>query len=119
MFSIVQIILLLFLGFALSRVILRFKDGAVSNIGFIFWCGLFILAGIAVIIPSLTSQIAKAAGIGRGVDAVVYSSIVLLFYLVFRIHIFLEDIKHDITTLVRKMALKEIKKKYAKKTTKN
>ncbi len=117
--SLVQILLITFLTFALSRVFLRFRGGSVSMTGFIFWSLLFILAIIAVIKPDLTTRLAKSAGIGRGVDAVVYSSIVLLFYLVFRIHIFLEDIKNDITSLVRKMALKELKKRNGQRTTKD
>lgn len=115
--SFIQILLLIFLLFALSRVVLRFKDGIVSITGFIFWSFLFLIAIIAVIVPDITSNVARASGIGRGVDAVVYSSIVLLFYLVFRIYIFLEDIKNDITKIVKELALKEHKND--KKTSKD
>lgn len=118
-FSLTQIFLILFLLFALSRVFLRFRGGSVSITGFIFWVTVFILAITAVVFPNLTSKIAKATGIGRGVDTVVYASIVLLFYLVFRIHIFLEDLKNDITAIVKKLALKEIKGKNAKKISKD
>lgn len=117
--SFIQLVLIIFLIFALSRVVLRFKGGVVSITGFIFWCSLFISAIAVVLIPDITSKIAHAAGIGRGVDAVVYTSIVLLFYLVFRIHIYLEDIKNDITSLVSKMALEEEKKRNEKNPTKD
>src|SRR3989344_20471 len=116
MLSLIQIVLVIFLFFALSRVVLRFRGGVVSLTGLLFWSGLFILAIVAVLIPDITSKIAKAAGIGRGADPVIYASIVLLFYLIFRLHIFLEDIKSDITEIVRKLALKDIKSKNAKKT---
>lgn len=118
MLSLTQIILLIFLFFALSRVILRFKGGALNITGFIFWSSLFGLAIVAVIFPKLTSNFARAAGIGRGADAVIYSSLVLLFYLIFRLHIFLEDIKHEITDIVRKLAMQELKKN-VKKTSKD
>jgi len=116
MLSLIQIVLVIFLFFALSRVVLRFKGGVVSLTGLMFWSSLFALAIVAVLIPDITSRIARAAGIGRGADAVIYASIVLLFYLIFRLHIFLEDIKSDITEIVRKLALKDIKSKNAKKT---
>ena len=116
MLSLIQIVLVIFLFFALSRVVLRFKGGVVSLTGLMFWSSLFALAIVAVLIPDITSRIARAAGIGRGADAVIYASIVLLFYLIFRPHIFLEDIKSDITEIVRKLALKDIKSKNAKKT---
>lgn len=118
-FTLTQVVLLVFLFFAISRVFLRFKGGILSTVGFFFWSGLFGIAIIAVLAPGLTSKIAQAVGIGRGVDAVVYSSIVLLFYLIFRLHVFIEDIKHDITTLVKKLALKELEEQNVKKPSKN
>lgn len=108
--TLTQIILTIFLIFALSRVILRFRGGSLPKIGFFFWSGIFSLAIISVLLPDLSSRFAAYIGIGRGVDAIVYASIALLFYLVFRIHIFLEDIRHEITELVRRLALKDFEK---------
>lgn len=112
--SLVQIFLSLFLLFALSRVILRFRDGELTISGLIFWSSVFSLAIVIVLIPGLTSKAAQKLGIGRGVDAVVYTSIVVLFYLVFRLYVYLQDIKHEITSLIRKLALKEFEKKQKK-----
>lgn len=109
-----QIFLSLFLLFALSRAFLRFKSGELSLVGFFFWSCLFSLAVVIVLFPELTSLVATRFGIGRGVDAVLYISIVLLFYLVFRLYIFLEDIRHEITELVQKLALEKDDKKSKK-----
>lgn len=114
-----QILLTLFLLFALSRVVLRFKGGALTITGFIFWSGLFCFAILAVIVPSVTSLIANVIGIRRGADAVIYTSLVLIFYLIFRLHIFIEDIKHEISELVKKLAFEELKKRHGKKASKN
>jgi len=38
---------------------------------------------------------------------VVYASILLMFYLIFRTNILLENLRHDLTELVRKLALKK------------
>ncbi len=112
--TITQIILSIFLLFALSRVYLRFRGGDVSLIGFIFWTCLFGSAVLIVLFPSFSGAIARFMGIGRGVDAVIYTSIVLLFYLVFRLYIYLQDIRQEITELVQKLALKENEKKSSK-----
>ena len=72
-----------------------------------------------VLFPEITGKIARSVGIGRGADAVVYTSIVLIFYLVFRLYIYLQDIRQEITTLIRKLALKQLSEKNAKKTTKD
>ncbi len=114
--TLTQIFLSIFLLFALSRVYLRFRGGALSVISFLFWSGIFTLAVVIILIPDLTSKIAEIVGIKRGADAVIYASIALLFYLVFRIHVFLEDIKHDITTIVREIAFKKTKEENVKKT---
>lgn len=117
--SFIQIVLILFLLFALSRVYLRFKGGGVRKIGFIFWSGLFTFAIVIVLFPDISSRIARAIGISRGVDTVVYTSIALIFYLIFRLHVFLEDIRNDITKIVSEIALKEEKKKNDKKLPQN
>ena len=107
----VQIIFALFLVFAASRVFLRLKDGALTLKNFIFWFGLFVIALVGVFEPKLTSLVAKALGINRGSDAVVYASIILLFYLIFRTNILLENLRHDLTKLVRLIALSQKKSK--------
>lgn len=103
----IQIVLGIFLIFAVSRVLLRLKDGALTFGAFLFWAGLWTIALVGVIKPELTSLVAQQLGIGRGSDIVVYSSIVLLFYLIFRTNILLENLRHDLTQLVRTLALKD------------
>ena len=107
----VQIILLTFLIFAISRVILRFKDGSLTLGAFLFWLGIWLIAGLAIIDPSFTSYVALKIGIQRGTDVVVYLSLALLFYLIFRTNILIENLKEEITRLTREIALKRNKKK--------
>lgn len=106
----VQIVFALFLLFAVTRVLLRLKDGALSLNGFIFWAGIWILAIIGVIKPELTTWVANKLGITRGSDVVVYASIIVIFYLVFRTNVLLENLRHDLTRLVRDLALKNQEK---------
>jgi len=103
----VQIVFGAFLLFAVSRVLLRLKDGTLALNNFIFWSGLFILALIGVIRPELTSLAADKLGINRGSDVVVYASILLMFYLIFRTKILLENLRHNLTELVCKLSLKK------------
>jgi hypothetical protein len=107
--TLVQIILLLFLWFSLSRVILQFRLRQISPLLFLFWFLLFVSAMVVVILPTETTRIARLVGIGRGVDLATYASIVVLFYLVFRVYIAVEDLKHEITKLVRQLALQNLK----------
>ena len=106
----IQIIFSLFLIFAITRVLLRLKEGALTLGSFFFWLMVFILAIVGVIKPELTSLAANWLGINRGSDVVVYASILLLFYLIFRTNILLENLRHDLTKLVRTIALSEEEK---------
>jgi hypothetical protein len=106
-----QIILIFFIFFAVSRAFLRFREGSLSFAAFLFWALLFTVSIIGILNPDLTNKTAKLLGIGRGADVVIYLSIVLLFYLIFRTNVLIENLHQEITKIVREIALKENKKK--------
>ena len=101
----IQILLSLFLLFALSRAFLRFRERAIGFGQFLFWCGLWSLAFFTIFYPDFSNYWAKILGIGRGADVILYASVIALFYLVFRLHVRMEDLQHDITRLVREITL--------------
>lgn len=105
--SLIQLILGVFLLFALSRVYLRAKGGELRLGEFLFWGGIFAFALVGVIEPMFTNYVASLVGIGRGADVVIYAGIALLSYLIFRTNVLLENVKHEITVLTRRMALYE------------
>src|SRR5262245_19932907 len=102
----IKIIVSAFIVFALSRVWLRFRDGAIGWSGSIIWSILWMGIGAFTWWPKVSDFIAHKVGIGRGADALVYVSVVALFYAVFRLYIKMEHIEHEITSLVRNLALK-------------
>lgn len=106
--SAIQILGILFLLFAISRVILRWKDHLLPTRQMFFWS--FIFLGILVILlaPELSSKIATFLGIARGADAIIYASIVFIYYLVFRIFVAIENLEHKLTTLIQQNALDKL-----------
>jgi hypothetical protein len=66
----VQIGLVLFLGFAFSRVYLRLKSRSLKLGEFLFWTGLWVAALVGILFPEFTTYMARLIGIGRGTDAV-------------------------------------------------
>ena len=106
---VIQIIILLFILFALSRVVLRYKDSAITRKEFFFWALFWLVAGTAVLLPQTTSIAASFVGIGRGVDLAIYVALILVFYILFRIFVRLEQMERNITKLVRKMGMEEAK----------
>lgn len=110
-----QLVLITFLFFAVSRVLLQLKQKNLTVGSFLFWGTIFFAAIIGVLDPEITSGVARFLGIGRGADVVVYFSIVILFYLIFRLTIAIEGIRAEITHIIREIALENAKREKRKK----
>ncbi len=115
MFTSIQIVLIIFILFAISRVYLRAKERVIPVKTAAFWAFIWITALIGIALPTTTSKIAAYVGVGRGVDVIVYISLALLFYLVFRIYVMIEDLRHEITKLISNIGLKNTQKKSTSK----
>ena len=111
MLTTIQLFLLVFIIFFLSRVYLRSREKVISTKASLFWLSVWVIALIGVILPATTSKIASLLGVGRGVDVILYLAISLLFYLVFRLYVVIEDVRREITALIREIALANSSKK--------
>lgn len=103
----IQVVLVCFAAFGMSRVLIRFRRGGtrLSNLGlwFLFW----VLVVIAALRPETTDLLASWMGVGRGVDTAMYLGFLVIFYLVFRAFAKLEDLDRQLTRVVRANALKD------------
>lgn len=100
-----QVLFVLFTLFALSVVVARYREQLLSTNGFIFWLLFWVIAALVVLWPNSTQWLAAYLGIGRGTDLVIYVSVALIFFVLFRLHIKLERMNRDITKVVRHDAL--------------
>lgn len=100
-----QALFTIFALVAIVSVIKKKKAGQFGAKGMMFWVLFWFLAIIAVMWPESTTILANRFGIGRGTDFVLYISVAVLFYLIFRLHIKIESIGRDITKIVRKETL--------------
>lgn len=110
MYLSIKIFIIVIALFAISRAFLRFKDRKVSSFGLLFWTVLWVLAVIFAFAPQGVSYLADLIGIKRGTDFVVYLSIILLFYMFFRVYVRFETLEQHITKLTRELALKNGRK---------
>jgi len=108
--ELIQFAGILFALFAYSRVLLRFKEKNVSGKELVFWSVIWISIIFVAIIPGFIGWFSNIFGIGRAIDFAVYTSIVLMFYLVFRMYVRLESLEQSITKIVREMAIRKKKK---------
>ncbi|MBW3017369.1 DUF2304 family protein [Candidatus Woesearchaeota archaeon] len=113
--SIITLLMIVFAIFAYTKVIIRMKKGEITNAECAFSSTLWIGVIVVALIPSFATRVAEVLGIGRGVDAMIYLSILVLFYLVFRVYVKIEKIEHEITLLTRRFSFElskyDIKKK--------
>lgn len=100
-----QILFTIFSVYALSAVIMRKRTKELGPKGFLFWIFFWIGATLFVWYPQATNVVASAFGIGRGADFILYISLAIIFFVLFRLHVKLESLSRDVTRVVRDKAL--------------
>ena len=105
-----QLLVVVFSLFAIINVWSLKNKGSLGLKGASFWIFFWIGVSIFVMWPDGVQKAARAFGIGRGSDFILYISVVTLFYLVFKMHIKIEVINLDITKVVRMETIEKVKK---------
>lgn len=106
----IQILIIAFAVFALGRAVIKFRAKELSFSWFVFWLVFWIGVAVVVLLPQTTEVVARWIGVGRGVDAAIYLSIVLIFYLLFRVFIKIQSLEKNITKLTREIAVREARR---------
>lgn len=105
-----QIIVIIFCAYAALRAAQKVRPRGLGSRWGIFWLAFWVAVGVVVALPWTTSLLAARLGVTRGVDLVIYISVITLFYLVFRLTLKIEKLEANITRLVREIALSNEKK---------
>lgn len=108
--NVIQIFIIIFALFAITRAVFQFKKGTLTIAWLLFWSLFWVATGFVAIMPQTTDVVAQFFGVGRGADAVIYVALIGLFFLVFRMYVHIEAVEGEITQLVRKLALEDVKK---------
>ncbi len=106
----IQLIIVLFIAFVLSRMFKKLKRKELTRREFLWWFIFWIIVAIATINPRLADLVAKYLGVESGSNLAVYISILVLFYLIFRIMVKIDKLDRDITKIVRNVAIDEAEK---------
>ncbi|MFA6467218.1 MAG: DUF2304 family protein [Patescibacteria group bacterium] len=106
-----QILVTVFIVFILFKLFLQKQKNKISLLSFLIWFLLWLAILLVFWLPDTTSYLAAWLGIGRGADLVVYLSIVVIFYMIFKIFVRLNKIENEITRVVRADAIKNVKEK--------
>lgn len=108
-----QILFTLFFLLALWGVVKKQREELLGPKGTVFWLLFWLTAAVAVWWPNSTTILANTMGIGRGSDLVLYVSMVIIFYILFKLNIKIEGLSRGVTKMVREKSLE--KSKYSNK----
>ncbi|MCX6784485.1 MAG: DUF2304 domain-containing protein [Candidatus Komeilibacteria bacterium] len=72
-----------------------------------WWLAAWLMVVVVFWWPGLTSWLAFNLGIGRGADLIVYIAILVLFYLLFRVYVRLDQQQREIGKIISHLAIKE------------
>jgi hypothetical protein len=107
----IQILLLPLILIIIARLVWQWRHKKMGRRFFIFWLVVWLVAGAVIWRPGIASYFANKFGVGRGSDLAIYISIVLIFYLLFRLLMRLEKMEKQITNLVSQLAFDGREKK--------
>ncbi len=108
--SLIQFIILLVVLIVWWRLFSRLRAQEIKRSEFWEWLLLWLVIGVVGLEPKIASYMADVVGVGRGSDLIIYLSILLVFYLLFKIFVRLEKFDRQLTKVVREVAIKEVKK---------
>jgi len=109
-----NIIVPLFALVMIAKAYSHFRRTEKSLREFITWIFIWGAIGYIGFNPDIVSRLSGFLGIKSGLNVIIFFSIIILFYIVFKLIIALEQTEMRITRLVRGMALKDPLKKTEK-----
>ncbi len=92
---------------------LRRKQQSIRE--FITWTVIWFGISAAALFPVWTGWVARITGIKSNINAIVFTALIVIFYLLFKIILRQEKLEQDLTLMVRYEALREIKKENLKR----
>lgn len=107
----IQAIIIIVVALILPRIFLQYRTKKINWKELLFWTLFWLAVAVVALLPQTVNVIADYLGVGRGVDVAIYISIIVLFYIVFRVFVRLDKLEKDITKLVRHLALEDKEKK--------
>jgi len=100
-----QIIAIIIIFYFLVKLFLQRKNKKISKNEFLFWGAFWVLAVFAILSIKWIDKVVASLGFsGSGIEILLYFSIIILIYLVFKLRLRLEKVEKDITKIVREIS---------------
>jgi len=102
-----QFVFLLFIAVSLYRIVGKIKSGQLNFKESFIWVFAWVFGAIIIFDPALSIKISNIFGIGRGADLIVYSSVILLYYISYKVYLKIDNLQKKLKELSTKIALKD------------
>ena len=103
-----QIIALIIIVWFISRLVWQKKKNYIGANEFLFWLIFWLVsASLIISLKSVDKLVSELGFSGSGIEVLLYLSVAILFYFVFRLRLRFEKIEKDITKIVKNIALKD------------
>lgn len=110
-FQLYQIVIPAFSLLMLFYAISKFRRKSKSMRELFIWAFFWGAISFVAIYPEVTNIVARITGIQNNVNAVVFVAFILLFFIVFKLLIIIEEMEQRITSIVREESLRELRSK--------
>jgi hypothetical protein len=94
-------------GVAIAATLRSYLRGRSGRLATACWSALWLGAGVAIAEPRTTVWVARALGIGRGADLVLYCSVLAVSLGFFLVYARLRQLESHLTLVVRHLALRD------------
>ena len=105
--SLFQLFVIVLAGCLFLGSLAALAKGWLSRREGLIWAAIWLAAGTAVAWPRITAVIARALGIGRGADLLLYCSVIVMIVGFLMVYSRLRAVRRDLTLLVRRLAIAE------------
>lgn len=103
----IQIAAVIFAAIHIARILALWKSNKIPPRTAVFWFFIWFAVLLIVFATPVIDALSRPIGVGRGIDLVVYVSILTLFYLIFQQNMKIDKLEREITKLVREIAKKK------------
>jgi len=110
-FSFYKIIVILISSYFIVRQLYKFLNREQYQSFIKFIATIIVWGGVIVFIsvPGLSHFISEKLGLGKNLNTLIFTGFILVFILIFKLISIIEKVEKNITDIVRKEALREVK----------
>jgi len=102
-----QVLALIVLAALLVVTVVAAARGWASRREAAAWSALWLIAAIVVLWPGFLQAVARALGIGRGADLLLYCTVVVMMVGFLMVYVRLRRLRREMTLLVRHLAMRD------------